>query len=113
MEKNMGWLSRAGGVLSIFGNRQRAEIAPAPEQDLMIVRRGLSPAFYFFCNIFATERGMKLVPDRRVKERRRWQRAAPASDRRRNDRRSNAAPWPKEDFIIVRDRSRTPGSKPF
>ena len=103
----MGWFSRASGVLRSFGNRKRVEGAPAPEQDLMIVRRGLSPAFYFFCNVFAKEHDMKLVPDRRVNERRRWQRATPPSDRRQNDRRSNAAPWPKEDFIIVRDPRRT------
>ena len=100
----MGLFSSASGVLRhIFRNRKWAEQEPKPEPDLMIVRGGLSPTFYFFCNVFAKERGMELVPDRRATERRRRQRATASIDRRQNDRRQHSSHWPHEDFIIVRD----------
>lgn len=90
----MSWLTSANGVIgSIFRQREPAGIPPKPELDLMIVRRGLSPAFYFFCRVFAKEHGMLVVPDRRA-----------------NERREGATQWRKEDFIVVPNSQRTSGA---
>ena len=103
----MGWLASTGDAFrQIFRKRERPQ--PKPNQDLMIVRRGLSPAFYFFCHVFAKEHGLAVVPDRRVRDRRRRQRATPTIDRRALERRGEPIRWPFEDFIIVRDPRRTP-----
>ena len=105
----MGWLTSTGGVFRhIFRRRERAKREPKPKPDLMIVRRGLSDAFYFYCHVFAKEHNLAVVPDRRVHERRRRQRATPTIDRRAHDRRGDPVKWPSEDFIIVRDPRRTP-----
>ena len=104
----MGWLSSAtGAVRNIFKGdpRDRAKES-APPDGLLIVKRGLSPAYYFFSGVFAKERGLEVVPDRRVDERRRWQRETPL-DCRHLDRRRTAT-WPKEDFIVVRNPGATP-----
>ncbi len=105
----MAWLTSTGGVFRhIFRKRETAKREPKPEPDLMIVRRGLSPSFYFFCHVFAKERNLAVVPDRRVRDRRRRQRATPTIDRRALERRGEPVHWPFEDFIIVRDPRRTP-----
>lgn len=105
----MGWLGSASGVLRhLFRIGPREQQLPKPKPDLMIVRRGLSDAFYFFCHVFAKEHGLKVIPDRRVHDRRRRQRATPTIDRRHVDRRDGQMKWPAEDFIIVRDPRRTP-----
>ena len=110
----MNWLTSANGVLAhILRNRKPVDIPPTPEPELLIVRGGLSPAFYFFCDVFARERGLRLVPDRREKERRRHQRATASIDRRQDARRQRFSQWLKEDFIVVRNPrhpSRTPES---
>jgi len=100
----MGWLTAANGVFRhIFRKRERVEQEPTSNPDLMIVRRGLSDAFYFYCHVFAKEHGFAIVPDRRVRERRHGQRATPTGNRRGFDRRGEPLRWPSEDFIIVRD----------
>ena len=105
----MAWLSSANGVFrQIFRKRERVKPQPKPKPDLMIVRRGLSDAFYFYCHVFAKEHNLAVVPDRRLRERRRRQRATPTIDRRNIDRRGEPVKWPFEDFIIVRDPRRTP-----
>lgn len=105
----MGWLTATNGAIRhIFRKRERVMSAPPPKPDLMIVRRGLSPSFYFFCHVFAKERGLAIVPDRRTRDRRRRQRATPTIDRRAHDRRGEPVLWPFEDFIIVRDPRQTP-----
>jgi hypothetical protein len=76
--------------------------------DLMIVRRGLSPAFYFYCHVFAKEHGFAVVPDRRLRDRRRRQRSTPTIDRRNlEERRGEPVRWRHEDFIIAPDPRRT------
>ena len=105
----MGWLNSTGGAIRhIFRKRERAIPELPPKPDLMIVRRGLSPSFYFFCHVFAKEHGLTVVPDRRTRNRRRRQRATPTIDRRAQDRRGEPVHWPFEDFIIVRDPRSTP-----
>lgn len=74
----------------------------------MIIRSGSSPSFYFFCRVFAKERNLVVLPDRRVGDRRRRQRATAAVDRRAQDRRGEPVRWLFDDVIIVRDSRRTP-----
>jgi hypothetical protein len=100
----MGWLTSTGDVLRhLFRKREREGREPKPKPDLMIVRRGLDPSFYFFCHVFAKEHNLVVVPDRRLNDRRRRQRATPTIDRRAQDRRGEPIRWPSEDFIILRD----------
>jgi len=101
----MGWLTSASGAFRhILKRRKRRKGADAAAtRDLMIVRRGMSPAFYFFCRLFANENGLHVVPDRRAADRRLRQRAAASIDRRRFDRRKAESQWMKEDFLVVRD----------
>jgi hypothetical protein len=104
----MGWLATATvAVRNIFkgDTRDRANES-APPDGLLIVKRGLSPAYYFFCGVFAKERGLEVVPDRRVAERRRWQRETPRADRRTDDRRRED--WPNKEFAVVRDPRQAP-----
>ncbi|HVF41246.1 MAG TPA: hypothetical protein VM939_15185 [Gemmatimonadaceae bacterium] len=76
--------------------------ATKPLSGLMIVRRGMSPAFHFFCGVFAREHGFEVVPDRRQRDRR--DRPVPTSifDKRRSDRRVINQSFGKQDFIVVR-----------
>ena len=60
---------------------------------LLVIRHGMSPAFRFFCQIFATEHDCRIVEDRRTGERRHGQRID-APERRRADFRH-------EDFWII------------
>lgn len=87
----------------LFRKRDRATREPGPTSDLMIVRRGLSPSFYFFCQVFAKEHNLVVVPDRRAHDRRRRERATPTIDRRAQDRRGEPPRWRSEDFIVLRD----------
>jgi hypothetical protein len=68
------------------------------EADL-IVPRGCSPEFYFFCSVFAKEHHARVVIDRRSQERRELLYDA-AAERRRTDRRG-ALPytWGAGNFI--------------
>lgn len=106
----MGWLNSASGAFRhILRSRKRRKGAEAAAtRDLMIVRRGMSPAFYFFCRLFASENSLHVVPDRRAADRRRRQRATPSIDRRRFDRRMAENQWMKEDFLVVRDPRKGP-----
>ena len=110
MEPSMGWLNSASGAFRhILKSRKKGKGAGAAvTYDLMIVRRGMSPAFYFFCRLFANENGLHVVPDRRAADRRYRQRATPSIDRRRFDRRMAENQWVKEDFLVVRDPTKGP-----
>lgn len=103
----MGWFSSASGVVrDILGHEKRKPGNDNIASGLLIVRRGFSPAYYFFCDVFAKEHGLRVVPDRRANERRHWQRDTPEDKRRNQDRRNTR--WPKEDFVVVRDPKPTP-----
>jgi hypothetical protein len=107
----MGWLNSTGGVIRhIFRKRERAIPESPTNPDLMILRGGLSPSFYFFCQVFAKEHGLTAVPDRRTRDRRHAQRTTPTFDRRAQERRGELVRWPLEDFIIVRDKRYTRGA---
>ena len=100
----MTWLTSASGAVRGFFSRGNPAAGPeSADTDLMIVRAGLSPAFYFFCQVFAKERRLKLVPDRRMGDRRHRQRPEAGTDRRQSDRRMAGSIWTKEDFVVVRN----------
>lgn len=106
----MNWLTSATTAVRNVLKKDEAvdrkhESTPS---GLLIVKRGLSPAYYFFCGVFAKERGLEVVPDRRVNERRRWQRELPPDDRRSNDRRRES--WPNNEFTVVSAPQDTPGT---
>jgi hypothetical protein len=90
-----------GFVSRLFRRSKRTEEQAGTGRDLLIVRGGLSPAFYFFCEAFAKEQGLAVVPDRRAEERRHHRQTSPA-ERRTNERRG-AAPkmWEQGDFVVV------------
>lgn len=106
----MTWLtSTATAVRNVFKKEEARDRAhESTPSGLLIVKRGLSPAYYFFCGVFAKERGLEVVPDRRVNERRRWQRELPPGDRRANDRRREN--WPNSEFTVVGEPRETPPS---
>ena len=92
----MGWLKPAMAVL------------PGAEQGVMILRRGFSPAFYFFCQVFAKEHDLEVLTDRRMSNGRRRLDNSTTADRRYADRRADSQ-WPKQqDFSVVRNRERAP-----
>ena len=81
-------------------NRKRGEI------ERLIVRRALSPAYYFFLQSFASANRIQLVIDRRVAERRR-QTHRGFGERRQFDRRGSIpVSWAQGDFIVVRSAER-------
>jgi len=107
----MTWLTSAGGVVRNFFIRGQSPVSrDSANADLMIVRAGLSPAFYFFCQVFAKERRLQFVSDRRVNDRRHAQRPEPGLDRRQLDRRMAENSGFQEDFRVVRRDSRPGGS---
>lgn len=71
-------------------------------REVLIVRRGLPEEYYRFLRIFAIERGVDVIVDRRGSERRRA--AAPVADDRRRQERRGPPPrtWESADYIVVR-----------
>jgi hypothetical protein len=113
MAISMDWLSSAGGTFrEILDRRKQASDSGDAAADLMIVRRGMSPAYYFFCRLFAQENGLKVMPDRRAADRRRRQRPTASIDRRRLDRRKADNHFVRQDFLIVRHSRSTAGTEP-
>jgi hypothetical protein len=79
----------------------------SPLQQL-IVRRSLSPAYYFFLQTFAESSRIELIVDRRLTERRQI-RHRRFGDRRRTERRGAIpATWSQGDFVVVRAESLNP-----
>ena len=76
----------------------------------LIVRRALSPAYYFFLQTFADANRIAVVIDRRVDDRRHQTRRT-FGERRQADRRG-AIPlsWSQGDFIVVRAAERAVGA---
>jgi hypothetical protein len=72
------------------------------KMERLIVRRSLSPAYYFFLQNFADANRITVTVDRRIEERRRHVRRT-FGERRREERRG-AVPlsWSEGDFIVVR-----------
>ena len=69
--------------------------------NIIIVRRGFPPHFYFFCDIFARQHQATIVCDRRAMNRR-LRHLRYFTNRRSDDRRgSPPASWQAGDFIWV------------
>ena len=86
----------------VFRFWSRTEPGAGPASETLIVRRGLSPAYYFYLQKFAVANNVELVQDRRVDDRRHWPLRVGA-ERRNNDRRSPApATWATGDVVVIR-----------
>jgi hypothetical protein len=95
-------MKQRGGAGGFFLRVWRWLRRERPARDLLIVRKGLSPAYYFFCKMFAQERGLTMVLDRRRESRRRRQRPTPSIDRRSEDRRKPESILDKDEFVVVK-----------
>jgi hypothetical protein len=74
----------------------------AGKMERLVVRRSLSPAYYYFLQMFADANRIKLLIDRRVHDRRVVQ-GRTFQERRRADRRALPPPtWTEGDFVVVR-----------
>ena len=73
-----------------------------PAREVLIVRRGMSPAYYFCLEKFAVANNVDLVKDRRVDSRRRSPLRV-AAERSNDDRRAPPpATWAKGDVVVIR-----------
>jgi hypothetical protein len=85
----MGWL-------------KRTEPPEKSAPKMAIVRRDLSPEYYFFLEIFAKQNGVEVILDRRADERRKRV-IRVFGDRRASDRREPLPPtWRQADVVIPR-----------
>lgn len=75
-------------------------MTPVQDTVRLIVRRGLSPAYYGFLQVFAKANGFEVILDRRVGDRRRrFDRFS--KERRADDRRTQEPPtWDEGDFLL-------------
>jgi hypothetical protein len=73
-----------------------------PAREVLIVRRAMSPAYYFCLQKFAVANDVDLVQDRRLDNRRRSPRRVP--EERRNDDRRAPPPstWAQGDVVVIR-----------
>ena len=68
---------------------------------MLIVRRGLSHTYLSFLQMYARNRGLELMVDRRTEERR-CRQVDTLPDRRQGDRRGPPPPtWDQADFIAL------------
>ncbi len=68
---------------------------------VLIVRRGLSDRYHQLLRIFANARGLEVVVDRRVGDRRHQQAPVSEERRRRERRREPPRTWAEADFVIL------------
>lgn len=69
---------------------------------VIVVRRGLPEEYYRFLRIFAAERGIEIIVDRRSAERRQ-EAATITEERRQGERRAAPSPtWERADYVLVR-----------
>lgn len=73
-----------------------------PAMESLIVRRSLSPAYYFFLQTFAQANRLGVVVDRRLEERRQETRRTFGERRRAERRGAEPLSWQQGDFIVVR-----------
>ena len=70
--------------------------------QLVIVRRGQLATFGLLAQAFADEPNVRLIWDRRIRDRRRESGSRPADDRRRTDRRRGTpATWDQHDYVLL------------
>jgi hypothetical protein len=78
------------------------EAASAPGRAIMVVRRNMTAAYYFFLEKFAKANSIELVQDRRLGDRREGSQPIP-SERRNSERRGPLpATWEQGDFVLIR-----------
>ena len=71
-------------------------------QPLVIVRRDKFATFGLLAQVFASEPNVRLVWDRRIRERRQNDASSDPTDRRRLDRRRAASTtWGSNDYVLV------------
>jgi len=91
------------GRLSVIGRlfRRMKRTESSPTTGVMIVRRGMSSAYYFFLHAFARANRIELVRDRRTEDRR-GQVQHVSGEQRKNDRRGPmSTTWDEGDFVVV------------
>jgi hypothetical protein len=76
--------------------------------DYLIVRRGLAPSYYQFLKVFAAERQLQVIVDRRTAERRSARQPVGAERRRQNRRGAPPSTWYAGDFVVVKGGEREP-----
>ena len=86
-----------GVVQRLFSGWRLGE--PARRPGLLVVRRGMSPAFHFFCEVLANQCSCVVVEDRRQGGRRHRQGETVVERRHRDERRR--ADFRAEDFWII------------
>lgn len=109
----MGWMLTSKRVVGrLFGRSKRTEPQGEAASEVLIVRRDMSPQYYFFFEIFAKQNRLNVVVDRRVDERR----SRPGhvfAERRSSDRRGPPPPtWDEGDIVIPHDRQVEAPMKP-
>lgn len=97
----------------LFGRSKRTEQQGETTSKVLIVRRDMSPQYYFFFEIFAKQNRLQVVVDRRMDERR----SRPGHifiERRSSDRRGPPPPtWGEGDIIIPHNRPAEAPLKPL
>jgi hypothetical protein len=83
-----------------FGSRPDRRARPA--REVLIVRRGMSDAYYFYLQKFAVANEVALVQDRRVDDRRHWLLNVPANRRNTDRRAPPPTTWAKGDVVVIR-----------
>ena len=100
-------LAGAGVLLWVLARMYSSRKPPAVSApgltNVLIVRRALTPAHYFFLQAFAQSNGLRLMVDRRIHERRRETQHLFGDRRCGSDRRREApATWHDGDFVVPR-----------
>ena len=98
--------SHTGSALPSRVVRERWSVMKGPTtsaRSVMIVRRGLSTAYYLFLRITNAETGVRLVVDRRTRDRRGTNHEDAGAPERRNGegRGKPPASWFEEGFIVA------------
>jgi hypothetical protein len=101
------FLAGAGVLLWVFArmysSRKQPPLTGHIVANVLIVRRALTPAHYFFLRAFAQPNGLRVMVDRRIGERRRETQHLFGDRRCGIDRRQEApATWHDGDFVVPR-----------
>ena len=98
------------------GYRDAGLRPPSPSSQperLVVVRRDRFEAFAVLAQAYASEPGVRLVWDRRRRDRRGGAAATRTGDRRQGDRRATAALAVNDYLVFTRERLREPGAMAF
>jgi hypothetical protein len=95
------WPSLRHTVRRLFRFSGQKKEAIEPLKGALVVRRGLSPDYYFFLDVFAKNNNAEIIVDRRVTERRRLPRNSDVERRSVDRRDSLPATWLREGCLMV------------